>query len=333
MGIKFYCPQGHKLNVKSFLAGKKGVCPHCGTKVRIPLESQRGGAHDDQARDDESPEPEESDISSESPLPATPPAAQVQPSGTPSPVLAATPGTPKPASPAPVAAVPLGAARPVAPIAGPIVSAVPTSSSTGVPVIPVGSSATAVPVAGAPHVGTAQAGTPPTPGPGVMVPVGAHGVAPVGAPLGSLAGAAAIDPFLEAPNAEWYVCPPTGGRYGPATGDILKRWIGEGRVTSDSLVWRSGWGDWKPAATVLAMWGVPGPGGRLGGGPPPAPTSAVVGTLAGGAASSSAGASSAASYAARRRTNSSLGVVIVILLGILSIALLVALVWVIKTKT
>jgi len=63
MGIKFYCPQGHKLHVKSFLAGKKGVCPHCGTKVRIPLESQRDGAHDDG-----SPEPEESDISSDSPL-------------------------------------------------------------------------------------------------------------------------------------------------------------------------------------------------------------------------------------------------------------------------
>ena len=42
MGIKFHCPNGHKLNVKSFLAGKKGVCPKCGTKVRIPVVSETG---------------------------------------------------------------------------------------------------------------------------------------------------------------------------------------------------------------------------------------------------------------------------------------------------
>lgn len=42
MGIKFTCPQGHKLHVKSFLAGKRGICPHCGVKFRIPMES--GGA-------------------------------------------------------------------------------------------------------------------------------------------------------------------------------------------------------------------------------------------------------------------------------------------------
>ena len=39
MGIKFYCPQGHKLHVKSFLAGKRGICPHCQTRVRIPREN------------------------------------------------------------------------------------------------------------------------------------------------------------------------------------------------------------------------------------------------------------------------------------------------------
>lgn len=42
MGIKFHCPNGHKLNVKAFLAGKKGVCPKCGTGVRIPLTSEAG---------------------------------------------------------------------------------------------------------------------------------------------------------------------------------------------------------------------------------------------------------------------------------------------------
>ena len=41
MGIRFFCPEGHKLNVKSFLAGKAGFCPHCNARVEIPLTSTR----------------------------------------------------------------------------------------------------------------------------------------------------------------------------------------------------------------------------------------------------------------------------------------------------
>lgn len=39
MGIRFCCPNGHKLNVKTELAGKVGVCPKCGAKTAIPTES------------------------------------------------------------------------------------------------------------------------------------------------------------------------------------------------------------------------------------------------------------------------------------------------------
>jgi len=41
MGIRFYCPKGHKLNVKEFQAGRVGICPYCGTKMQIPLKSTR----------------------------------------------------------------------------------------------------------------------------------------------------------------------------------------------------------------------------------------------------------------------------------------------------
>jgi hypothetical protein len=41
MGIRFYCPNGHKLNVKENLAGKRGICPHCGIKLLIPQKSTR----------------------------------------------------------------------------------------------------------------------------------------------------------------------------------------------------------------------------------------------------------------------------------------------------
>ena len=43
MGIRFYCPNGHKLNVKSYLAGKRGFCPDCGAKLLIPDVSSDGG--------------------------------------------------------------------------------------------------------------------------------------------------------------------------------------------------------------------------------------------------------------------------------------------------
>jgi hypothetical protein len=40
MGIRFSCPNGHKLHVKEFLAGKRGICPECGAKFTIPLQQK-----------------------------------------------------------------------------------------------------------------------------------------------------------------------------------------------------------------------------------------------------------------------------------------------------
>jgi hypothetical protein len=36
MGIKFVCPNGHRLHVKADLAGKTGICPECQARVVIP---------------------------------------------------------------------------------------------------------------------------------------------------------------------------------------------------------------------------------------------------------------------------------------------------------
>ena len=36
MGIVAHCPNGHRLNVKDAYAGRKCLCPQCGTKFRIP---------------------------------------------------------------------------------------------------------------------------------------------------------------------------------------------------------------------------------------------------------------------------------------------------------
>ena len=37
MGIVAFCPGGHRVKVKDHLAGRKGICPTCGSRFRIPV--------------------------------------------------------------------------------------------------------------------------------------------------------------------------------------------------------------------------------------------------------------------------------------------------------
>lgn len=59
------------------------------------------------------------------------------------------------------------------------------------------------------------------------------------------------DRFREAPEAKWYVRPPAGGQYGPASLEDFEQWLSEKRVTHDSLIWREGWPEWLNAAKAL----------------------------------------------------------------------------------
>lgn len=52
-------------------------------------------------------------------------------------------------------------------------------------------------------------------------------------------------------GAKWFVRPPTGGQFGPATSPLLLDWIKERRVTSDSLLWKEGTTDWELASQLL----------------------------------------------------------------------------------
>src|SRR5947209_2565768 len=188
MGIKFHCPNGHKLNVKSFLAGKKGVCPKCGTRMRIPTVSEPG-------LDSELEEPDR-----------VPSVAGLAKSGN-------------------------GSAAGAA-LALPGVAQQPASSRTAV-----------APAAAAPR----------------PAPVGPADAA------ASPAVESTTDPIAEAPAAIWYVRPPTGGQYGPAKGEIMRKWVSEGRVSSDSLVWREGWADWRSAGQLFPdLQAVGGPKAALG---------------------------------------------------------------------
>lgn len=67
-------------------------------------------------------------------------------------------------------------------------------------------------------------------------------------------GAAAGSPLDES-AAQWYVRPPAGGQYGPATGEVMRLWIIENRITPSTLVWRDGWPQWRSAREVLPELG------------------------------------------------------------------------------
>ncbi len=221
MGIKFHCPNGHRLNVKSFLAGKRGVCPKCGAKMRIPTASEPALVHSEL---DSEVDEEESDASHH-----------------------------------------------------------PAKSN--------GSGAVAAPAATA--ATTAD----------------------------HAAAATADDPIAEAPAAIWYVRPPSGGQYGPARGEIMRRWIAEGRVSSDSLVWREGWTDWQNAGKLFPVL-------QAAGTATPAATTPAVSTTVPISARSSL--RSATRYQEKKRETNSLAIGILVSLGAVCLVLVGVLVYVLS---
>lgn len=167
MGIRFFCPQGHKLNVKSFLAGKMGICPHCDARVKIPLTSTRPSTKAIN-RDVE------------------------------------------------------GHAEAL-PLASPLEDL---------------DQVLEVAEAGLPGTGNSAEALPRT------LPESVSADPP---PRGS------ADPLKESPEAQWYVCPEPGGQnYGPATAELMRQWVQEGRVQGEHLVWREGWENWQRAGDCFA---------------------------------------------------------------------------------
>jgi hypothetical protein len=175
MGIRFYCPNGHKMNVKTFQAGLKGICPTCGATMQIPLESTRPSSRQERA-----------EARAESPDAAVPVPNTVVDMPSPTTPASAANATPSPIS----------------------------------------------------HPATSAAAD--------------HASAPATfAAAPSAPASAAADPLAAAGNLVWYVRPPSGGQFGPATGDIMRTWLAEGRVSANTLVWREGWREWQAAGDVF----------------------------------------------------------------------------------
>lgn len=190
MGIRFYCPNGHKLNVKTFQAGRRGICPYCGASMMIPSESTIPGGKPGSAPAQEPASPVAMPSTVNQPSSQTTPTA-AQPTTAGTPTAASWSAAPTPLEPRELATQPT-----------PVMATSPAASPL------------------------------PAPAPGSM-------------------GAASSDPLTEVPTAVWYVRPAAGGQYGPATGDIMRGWLNEGRIGADSLVWREGWRDWQEASQVF----------------------------------------------------------------------------------
>lgn len=223
MGIRFYCPNGHKLNVKAFQAGRRGICPYCGASVRIPLKSTRPSSKELRARrargEDVGPgegSPPQGGVaeSPAQPVAADPAGAEVAPGPSPVPSEAA----------------------PLAPDPGPQAS----NGGSGQPFTSPEGEVTAFTAPPSASPSTPEWGAPRD----QAAPPGAGEAVAEPEPVPE-------DPLATYPDVVWYVQPPSGGQFGPASADVMRTWLDEGRVGPDSLVWRNGWDDWQEAWRVF----------------------------------------------------------------------------------
>lgn len=60
-----------------------------------------------------------------------------------------------------------------------------------------------------------------------------------------------FDWIADSPQSVWYVRHPNGSQYGPAIGRQMRSWVEEGRVSEGSHVWREGWAHWRQAVDVF----------------------------------------------------------------------------------
>ncbi len=94
----------------------------------------------------------------------------------------------------------------------------------------------------------------------------------------------------------------------------MRKWMGEGRVSPDSLVWREGWQDWRTAADAFPTLGAAVT--------PPMPAPVTPASYA----ASGTPAYSAGAVRPKRRYSTALAITIVALLGLMCLGLFVTLV-------
>ena len=173
MGVRFACHVCQKqLNIKRDLAGRRGVCPHCQSRFRIPLEDAEQSTPVDVVR-----------------IVQREPASRAE--------LASRAGQAAAVMAEHKVATRAAVSEPAAPDAAKLLK---------------------------------------------------HQQSPQEADARQVAAGSILE---EEPNATWYVRPPSGGQYGPASTAELREWIGQGRVAASALLWRDGWPQWRDAGEAL----------------------------------------------------------------------------------
>lgn len=148
MGIRFQCPNGHKLHVKTQLAGQHGFCPECNARVQIPAPAPQAASTPDNAAAEEQPGEAHPQADTQPGQPAFDPESSVRGES----ILAPQPEVPK----ARPKAIPK--ARPVRPASPPANSAPAEAAAPEQPSPPPAPAPTPPPTADAPP-------PPPTPAP------------------------------------------------------------------------------------------------------------------------------------------------------------------------
>ena len=231
MGIRCLCPNGHRLNIKSFLAGKRGICPECGEKFTIPAES-------DKSTDGRSKLDSEGQVLSG--LSAS------LPSGTP--IVGDTP-TAEPANTEPAITEPANTEPSnTAAAKGAAQATLPTveeTDNTSQMVGPALTDRATGQVASGEHLGAKSS-----------IATAPQVVGKEGAVNGRLPSRSDSSPNVSAidppePTAEWFVQIADGQRFGPADAEMMRSWINDGRVAPDNLVHQRGWPSWRVASEVF----------------------------------------------------------------------------------
>lgn len=255
MGIRFACANCNKLmNIKAELGGKTGTCPQCKSKIKVPMESALTVEQFKQLSEEQSSSGEKSAVVA-APQASSDPSPEIQPgqgqASNRQPVATSQP-VQKPVQKKSGAnmELPLSSQPSTANDTVEADTSENANSSTEEEVVEVevveviedqdqaaGSSANSVPMAiplnkdkGGATNKTAAAEV---------------------AATNQAATNQLPDPIEANPSAMWYVRPTSGGQFGPATGELMKKWMAEGRVSPDAYVWQDGWPDWKLANQVF----------------------------------------------------------------------------------
>ncbi len=217
MGIRFFCPNGHKLNVKAELAGKVGICPKCGERMLIPLISTRKSGESRHIPQDEN--------YSESPVAMSPPSPEISDSPSPQNVSGMENGN-----------------ETAAALPGTDANEWESAQATQTSAIPLVDSSPAQ----TPFAAQGVWNTPEQDAVGTAAQVVDHAT-----PTAPQTEAFSSSSMLNDPNVNWYVRTSDNQSYGPATLPVIQSWIQEKRIGPHMLVWREGWASWLEAGNVF----------------------------------------------------------------------------------